>query len=249
MASTDVPNIQELLARMAPPQVPIGAIGFAPALQTKISTFDPLRTIDLLAGLMTEPKFQANGIRLDWAIRLVLAYANGHRRPKQRDLLELLNRLMEEARVTRLEDPIEDFFVESLPTQTGDSLIFSGFWEKAAAHTEAVVAAFSHLPKAPQRSDGLKKCRALLTLSSNLVGRAGLERRLVGSGEPNGSMAIPSDARLAKLARRVRYSWDELAELGISAEDLEPFFQVPGDATASLGVAAGDSPLEHRPLI
>jgi hypothetical protein len=107
-----VPNIEELLAQVAPAQTPAEALGHAPTIETLIGALDSTRTVDVLAGLMTEPRLQANGTRLEWAIRMVLALASGHRRPKPAELSRLLNNELKTARVNRLEDPIEDFFVE-----------------------------------------------------------------------------------------------------------------------------------------
>src|ERR1700674_1819646 len=104
-----VPNIEDLLARMAPAQTPAEALAHAPKIEALIGPLDPARTVGALAGLMTEPRFQANGIRLEWAIRMVLGLASGNRRPKPAELAHLLNTELAAARVNRLEDPIEDF--------------------------------------------------------------------------------------------------------------------------------------------
>ena len=115
-----VPNIEELLAAMAPASTPGEAFGFAPGIDDLLRPLDPLKTVDILAGLMADARFQANHIRLDFALRLVLALAQGGRRPKPHEISNLLNSQLSEGRVTRLEDPIEDFFVESLPTRDGE---------------------------------------------------------------------------------------------------------------------------------
>jgi hypothetical protein len=58
-----------------------------------------------IGGLQTDPQFHANGIRLDWLIRLVLSKANGRRKPTRYDLSRVLNVGLENAGVARLEDP------------------------------------------------------------------------------------------------------------------------------------------------
>jgi hypothetical protein len=218
------PDIETILARLAPPDTPLDAISRAPNIHDAISPLDPLKTVDILAGLMTEARFQANATRLDFAIRIVLALGTGRRRPKQANLKSFLNDELSAAGVARLEDPIEDFFVESLPTDHGDFLLLPGYWEKALIHTETIIQAFSRLKGAPIKTATLRRIYALLVLSNALVRRAELERRTIGSGEPNGSISVPSDARLGVLARRTRFSWVELSGIGVTAGDLEPFF-------------------------
>jgi len=198
---------------------------------------------------MTDPKFQAHQVRLDFAIRIVLGVGNGNRRPKRAEIVELLNHQLELARVAPLEDPIDDFFVESLPTRYGQFLIFSGGWEKAAIHTELLLEAFKELPDGVVKSKTWASALSLLRLSNPLVNRAGLKRGTIGEGNPGSPIVVPSDTRLSGPAHRVRFSYDELAALDIEVTDLEPFVFRDEDAGPILYNEPGNSPLEFRPLI
>ena len=86
----------------------------------------------LLGGLQTDPQFHANGIRLDWLLKLVLSKANGRHKPTRYDLSRVLNAGLEKAGVLRLEDPNEDLFCELIVSERGNFRIFSGQWESAA---------------------------------------------------------------------------------------------------------------------
>src|SRR5687768_11647387 len=99
-------DIEALLARIAPPDVPSQALFNFPGLTKLLQSLDPVATVAALAGLQTEPQFQANLVRLEWAIRLVLALAQGTRKPGRGDLHRLLNVALIKARVNVLEDPI-----------------------------------------------------------------------------------------------------------------------------------------------
>ncbi|WP_128963003.1 hypothetical protein [Bradyrhizobium guangzhouense] len=244
-----IPKIEELLARMASAGTPAEALEHAKDLAGLVEGLDPLKAIDVIAGLMTDPKFQANQVRLDFAVRIILGTSKGTRRPKRDELIELLNNQLEVARVAQLEDPIEDFFVESLPTRDGQFLIFSGTWEKASVHTELLLRAFSALPDGPPKRRAWKSAIALLRLSTALVERSQLKRGIVGDGAPYGTIEIPFDARLSALARRVRFSTEELASLNINIDDLEPLFFREEDSGPILFSPPGNSPLESRPLI
>jgi hypothetical protein len=243
----EIPNIEELFARMAPAATPAEAMGYAEQLADLVSPFSPNRSIEILAGLMTDPKFHAHQVRLDFAVRLVLGIGNGNRRPKRGDVAELLNTQMEIGRVSRLEDPIEDFFVESLPTRQGQFLIFSGGWEKASIHTELLLRAFHNLPEGAPKAQAWSSAFALLRLSTILVERSELRTGVVGEGVPGGEIDVPSDTRLSSLSRRVRFSYTELAALGIEITDLRPFIFNEEDVSATFFNEPGNSPLESRP--
>lgn len=247
--TTELPNIEELLARLAPPSTPNEALALAPQIIDLVASLDPLKATNIIAGLMTDPRFQAHQVRLDYALRIIIATAQGNRRPRAQELHDLLNVQLVEARVSRLEDPIEDFFVETIPTHEGEFLIFSGGWEKASIHTELILEAFRQLPDGGPKTKALRSAYALLRLSTALVRRADIEPGIVGAGTPNGEISIPSDTRLATLASRVRFSTSELQSLGISDEDLAPFFFKVAQRADVGSCEPGDSPLEFRPLL
>jgi hypothetical protein len=169
--------------------------------------------------------------------------------PRGQELHDLLNVQLVEARVSRLEDPIEDFFVETILTREGEFLIFSGGWEKASIHTELILEAFRQLPDGEPKTKALRSAYALLRLSTALVRRADIEPGIVGAGAPNGEISIPSDTRLATLASRVRFSTSELQSLGISDEYLAPFFFEVAQRADVGSCEPGSSPLEFRPLL
>lgn len=247
----NTPSREEILAAiaaMAPPTTPADAVTIEPAIEDLVRRFDPARTIDILAGIQTDPRFQANNVRLEIASRLVIGLSNGSRRPKAAELSLLLNSLLAKAHVNWLEDPIEDFFVEAIPTPQGEFRIFSGTWEKAAVHTEAVLSAFEDLPNGPPKIEALRSVFALLRLSNELVRRSGYQPGIIGGGEPKGDLQLPSDERLAKLSAQVRFSLSDLEHLGIAEDDLSPFFMGTAERDSVLHTEPGNSGIEFRPL-
>jgi hypothetical protein len=242
-------NIEALLAAMAPPTIPAEAFVMAPKLRQLLSKLDRYASVATLAGLMSDLRFQANTIRLDWAVRLTLSTAQGRRKLRRAELNTILNEYLVAARVNRLEDPIEDFFVEPIPTPRGDFLILSGCWEKAAAHTENILRAFSALPDGEPKSRALQSAYALLRLSDSLVGRSGLSRRQIGEDTHQQLIELPFDARLKSSSRRPQFSWVELDGLGIDPADLRPFILSEVDADGIAERLPGESALEFRPLV
>ena len=79
--------------------------------------------------------------------RLVLSTASGKIKPSKHNIEAILNGSFDTARILRLQDPIEDFFCDAVPTSRGDFLIFDGHWEHAAQYTDTVIQAFEALPK------------------------------------------------------------------------------------------------------
>src|SRR5262249_34915015 len=119
-AETNHVDIEEIFAKMAPPSTPSEALALSKSLGDLVADLDPLKAVAAVAGMMTEPRFQAHTVRLDYCVRLILSTAHGKKRLRHRELNKVLNDALVEARVERLEDPIEDFFTEAIPTKRGD---------------------------------------------------------------------------------------------------------------------------------
>ncbi len=245
----DKSDLAALLKRMAPPDAPSGAITIDPMLASAISKFDGIQLARVLGGLQTDPAYQANNVRLDWGGRLALALGTGRRHCSRDELSRLLNQRLKNARVTRLEDPIEDVSVEPICTLRGEYLIFTGTWEKAGHFTESVMTAFDLLPEGGPKDEALAQSYALLRVSDELVRRAALPRYTMGGGEPNSELKIPASKRLSELARRVLFTWGELEKEGFTAEHLAPFVFEPEHLGLLLDQIPGDSLLEFQPLI
>lgn len=198
---------------------------------------------------MTEPSLHANGIRLDWLQRLVIAKAIGQRKPKSEDLSRALNAGLERARVLWLEDPIEDLFCDRIITAQGNFRIFTGQWEAPGPYTQTLLDAFETLPTASQKDDALKSAYALLRLSDELAQRSNVDRLTRSGGEPAAAIEIPDAETLKHLAARVRFSDAELTALEIDRAALAPFLLEKQHFGYVPATEPGDSPLEFYPLL
>src|SRR3546814_15169159 len=112
-------DIDAIFAANAPPDTPTGAIKNAPKLSSFFRKLDAIGTTSMLAGLLTFPIHQAN-YRLEWAGRLALALGSGNTLPNPPQLSILLNDLLEQSRLNRLEEHTEDARVSLHPHPTGD---------------------------------------------------------------------------------------------------------------------------------
>ncbi len=245
----DIDEVERRPTEIAPPKNLGEAIQIAPNLKSVFEAYQPSNLIAYLAGLATEPQFQANHVRIDWAIRLAFVFAKGKRKPKAKHLNTLLNSKLPKARIARLEDPIESPFIEKVITSRGSFQLITGLWEKAAFHTECVTRAFERLPDHEVKTSALERAYALLKIGDEIARRSGYETNKAGQGQPNGRLAVPSDTRLRILGRRVRFSFTDLDEQGVDPDHLRHFLLAPALRDDVLQLEIGDTPLEFLPLL
>jgi hypothetical protein len=241
-------DIEALLERLRPPEFPDEAFDERDAALGQIVDWKKSTASSQLAGLLTEPRFHANNIRLDWLQRLVLSKSNGRRKPQPHDLSKALNEGLGEAGVLRLEDPVEELFCDHISTKRGDFRIFLGLWESAGPYTQTLLDAFEALPAGRMKARALTSAYALLKLSEALTARAGVDRNTMSSGEPSGQFFVPSAEELKRLSRRVRFSDADLARLDIDRNALTPFFLDANTMGYLCDRPAGETPLEFYPL-
>ena len=208
-------DIEAIIAANSPPETPAGAIANAPKLTNFFRKLDAIGTASILAGLQTFPRYQAN-YRLEWAVRLALALGSGALLPNQPQLRTLLNDLLKESRVNRLEDPLEDVMVSAVPSSRGEFRMLTGLWEKAAHHTESVVRAFEHLPDCEQKDEALDNIYALLQISDEICLRSNLAPNACVESNPRQTMPLMGADLLIDAKSRVELDWDDLRQLGIS---------------------------------
>lgn len=216
---------------------------------SRISGWDKQYAAAVLSGLSTAPDFHANGIRIDWLLRLVLSKSEGNYKPNSQDLQRVLNEGLSQAGVTRLEDPNEDLLCDIIATKQGNFRIFPGQWEQATSYTQTLVEAFEMLPDASIKRDALHAARSLLTLSDTIAQRAQVDRGTSSGGDVFGSITLPNDAILSHLAQRVRFSHEDLVRLGVEPASLMPFIMDAADLPFVSTSAIGDTPLEFHPLL
>jgi hypothetical protein len=203
----------------------------------------------VLSGLSTVPDFHANGIRLDWLQRLVLAHSEGKRKPPSAELSRALNAGLDRAKVLRLEDPNEDLFCDVVVTQRGNFRILPGQWEAASPYTQTLLAAFESLPRASAKAPVLESVYSILRLSDEIAERASVGRDTPSGNNPHGFMKVPSDEALKRLARRVRFTNVELERFGVSKAVLAPFFLGPEQHRFISDRLPGETPLDYYPLL
>lgn len=77
----DLAALEAMIAASAPPQTPSGVLDALNGLEARLACLDRFQTLAVLAGLQTDPAFGCNMVRLEMAMRLVLACSNGQGAP------------------------------------------------------------------------------------------------------------------------------------------------------------------------
>ncbi len=124
-ADTTVPGTTERFqlspALLKPlPKTPSDAASRNQQMTKRITRWDRHAALSALALLQLDPRLHVHSVRLYWASRLVAGLATGSMRPSRTDLLRFLNTDLGKSDVTRLEDPSEDLFAQSVPTRHGN---------------------------------------------------------------------------------------------------------------------------------
>src|SRR5262245_5837600 len=98
-------------------------------LAEALSRYEPFATVSRIAGLLTVPSLQANGVRLELLAHLAVARCAGKKEPSRGSFESWLNTNLARPDIVSLEDPAEDVFVTNIQTPDGNFRIFQGLWE------------------------------------------------------------------------------------------------------------------------
>lgn len=148
-----------------------------------------------------------------------------------------------------MEDPTEDVFISYVSTKRGGYRIFEGHWESAAFYLQRFLNVVQHLP-AQNEFDGIADAiHGMLTLSEMICERSDATRYCVGAADPLNELPGHILDRIPEIRRRVMFSRDELANRGVSLDDLKPFFCDRNSFESFCEASIIDSPLLHQPLL
>lgn len=229
--------------------VPIGTlIQDHKAVATLFAPYDRVRLAATFGALLAEPSLLANSHRLETLVHLALLVANGTKKPDDAVIEKAFN-AMTNSWVGQLEDPSEDVSVCNIETPVENFRVLGGSWESTGFYQQHLVDTLNSLGDRGLINSLRASVYALLRLSDEICRRAGLERNHLGPEMP--LKALPSKIRkgVGSWRRIVRFSLQEIAELGIALDDLAPFTLPPSDLAKLPGERIGHSRLERSPLI
>ncbi len=249
----ETPNINELLDQL-PSFAPGGAISLesiardCDAFKSELAALDPVRLASTFGGLLLVPELQSSGLRIEGLIHLAIAMARGSKKPSDKTIARLFNRLGE-GMIGRLEDPAEDVFVTNIRSPRGNFRVMEGTWEAAGFNLQRAINTLERVPRHEPYGSMRDNVYALLTLSDLMCERAKLARYQLGNQIPSDRLSSKTLAALSSLRRCLRFSQADLAAHQISFEQLGEFGFHHQDRGLLLEQSIGHSTLERYPLI
>ncbi len=235
MPVAELPTTQQLLARKNAGRI--------------LASLSLSKTLSIVASLLTVPSLDANTLRLEALVHMVLSGATGSETPSRGTLMALLNRELGRSPCASREDPVEDVFVANVMTQKGNRLLLTGLWESIEFYIQRLYNIVCTLPTDEQTTLLLRRVEALLRLCTEICNRRNLRRFDVGEGNPGGTILLPSGRQLAELQHSVEFTCQQLANLGITEEDISPFVFQTEDTCELAEAAIEKSPLHARPIV
>ncbi|MFJ4154795.1 zinc chelation protein SecC [Pseudomonas sp. NPDC089752] len=217
-----------------------------PALIKKLQRYCPVKTAAVFGGLLLNPKFQKNCLRLEYLIHLAIAVGNGERTAPYQDLIDAYNLVGNE--YSQLEDPPEDLFTHRIYTRRGNYLVIDGIWEGAGFYLQRFMHLVDSMPDLGWYGAFRNSIHALLKISNFICLRANLEPNSLGDEFGQDRLGGATAAKAAKLKSSVAVSPADLRDLGVELEDIEPFIFDPSTRNSIKEQSLGNSALERKPL-
>lgn len=219
-----------------------------PSIAAAFAPYDRVRLAATFGALLAEPALLANSHRLETLAHLALLAANGTKKPDDAVVIKAFN-AMTDTWVGQLEDPSEDVAVRNIQTPIGNFRVLGGTWESSGFYLQHLVNTLNALGDGGLLTSLRTSIYALLRLSDEICRRAGLIRNTHGPEMP--LKAFPAELRRGAGNRRrgVRFSLQEIADLGIDLDDLAPFGFVPSGLAKLRRERVGHSSLERSPII
>lgn len=206
------------------------------------------RSVSLIGGMMTLPEFQASTLRLEVLQHFVVASATGILGPWRCSVRAWLNRLGD-GYVGRLEDPAEDVFVSRVSYEGADHLVFEGLYEGSHFYLQRFLNVLADMPDEDPFGGIKNAVEGLLRLSNEVVKRASLAAFTVGATEPVRVVSRNLVKRSYQASDRVTFSAEDLAFLGVAAQDIDPFVFDLENRHVLQQDLLGHSLLERHPML
>ena len=206
-------------------------------------------TCAIVGGLLTEPTFHANTLRLELLAHIIVRNARGRAEPRRRSISRWLNDELGSIRIVRLEDPVEDVFISNVVSKRGNHRIFEGIWESNDFWAQEVLDVLYSAPDEEPFITLRHQVESLLVISDEVASRTNLGRFTMGGGRAKQSLELPNNAALRNVAQRVTFRESELSQLALSLSALEPFVSNLDDFGDMAEQSIGNTTLERRPLV
>ncbi|HEY5746091.1 MAG TPA: hypothetical protein VIU12_08455 [Chryseolinea sp.] len=192
-------------------------------LNYQMADYDRDSSVMLVAGLLTDPAYQANAIRIEELIHHILSTCRGNKIPTSAAIRHWLNHLELVSRVRLREDPTEDIFVSRIATPWGDFLLYDGVWESNCFYLDMVLSVIATFPNHFGTETLYKPIKALLAVSDQIARRNGRRPNKLGANRPWVTLDVPSKDKVEQRASSLAFLPEDLRWMGMSIDSLQPF--------------------------
>lgn len=228
-------------------QIEAMASRFAPVVRM-LNGYSFPSVVAAVAGLLTRVENHSATARLETMVHLAALGCRGTNAPSTKRLRQWLNVSIYNDITTRLEDPVEDVAVSNVVTPVGNVRLFAGNWTDIAYAVEDFLGALPNLDTPTWTTNARKQTVALLKISERVAARANVPRNAMAPGSAQRPVEITR--AIVKNGRAcVTLSENDLREMGIAIDDVEPFIFSTERYSELLAEHLKHSSLQRRPLI
>ncbi|MQA19333.1 zinc chelation protein SecC [Rugamonas rivuli] len=225
----------------------VGAVADqAPEFIATLKSYCPIKAAATFGALTTQKRLQGNALRLETLVHLCVACCQGERAPTQQLLVQGFTAIGSVC--GELEDDPEDVFSSRIYSKRGNYQVLGGLWEGGAFYLQRFVNLADGLPDDPRFQSITNSIHALLRLSDAVCERANLRCNDLGANSPEEHLPSRFKEESAQLRKLVRFTKNDITQLGIRLPDLIPFVFDPDDRYQLRLQAVSHSDLEAKPL-
>lgn len=217
--------------------------------QQQLKHFHPIKSANLVAGLLIDPTFHANTIRIESLVHYILANCGGKQRPSSKKVKAWLNDFPPISDAAYMEDPVEDVFVTKVLTDRGDFRIYEGMWEANDFCLQKVVDTIKPIPESFDLNSLFRPIQALSSLSEEVAKRNKADLYQIAGSKDKTDIHVPSNEVLKRLAKSLCFTEMHIQKLGCELDDFGPFIFNPTFRDNLNHQKFGNTDLERNPLL
>lgn len=211
-----------------------------------IDDFDFEDALIKLAGLLYEKELHSNLVTTETMIHQLFLSQRGQKVMNAVELGQLFYGI-HSTYIGSWNDPAEDTMVGVANSIKGSHMFLNGLWESACFYTQIFINLIDEMPDSKPFSGIKKSVSAILILSNESICRKDLKRYQKGSDSPQSEWDFHSYLS-GENRNIVRFSLDDLNQLGVLEKDLKPFIFANPDLISLTNEAFGSSSLERKPI-
>ncbi|MEQ8362032.1 MAG: hypothetical protein RH948_04130 [Cyclobacteriaceae bacterium] len=214
-----------------------------------LSGYHKIKSLSLVAGLLLDPKYHANTLRIEALLHQLVAKCCGSNEPTTKDIRDWLNEYKPVSSLYYLEDPPEDTFVSQVTTKWGDFRVYGGIWESHAFFLQRILNITDTVPPNLRIESLIRPVRALLKVSEEIARRNKARLNHIADSEDKSTINLGSNLKHSRLAETLFFTEDELSSLSCLVTDLNPFILSQQDQRSVRDEEHGLTSLVVQPLI